>query len=88
MGSTSLSATAPTITGLTYQKDLPGFSASNISFTDHSVKVGIGGIDWDGGQQLTINLQFVPEPSSLALIGVAVLALLVYQIRIRSAEGR
>jgi len=73
-----LSPTAPTISGLTYQTDLPGFEASNISFTAHSVTVGEGGIQYSGGQYLIVNLQFaaVPEPSSFALVGLGAVAIM------------
>jgi len=71
-----LSPTAPTITGLTYQTDLPGFTASDLSFTAHTVTIGEGGLSYSGGQYLTINLQFVPEPSSVALIGIGVAVML------------
>ncbi len=66
-----LSPTAPSISGLTFQTDLAGFTASDIIFTAHTVTVGEGGLDYSGGQHLTINLQFVPEPSSFALLGFA-----------------
>ena len=71
-----LSPTAPTITGLTYQTDLPGFTASDLSFTAHTVTIGPGSLNYSGGQYLTINLQFVPEPSSVALIGIGVAVML------------
>jgi hypothetical protein len=67
-----LSPTAPIIVGLTYETDLPEFDASYLLFTDHTVTVGTGGISWTGGEFLNVNLQFIPEPSSFALLCIAV----------------
>jgi hypothetical protein len=69
-----LSPTAPTIGAISYQTNLAGFTRSNILFTGHSVTIGQGGIDYTGGQTLTVFLQFVPEPSSMLLAGPASLA--------------
>jgi hypothetical protein len=81
-----LSPTAPIISGLTYQTDLPGFEASNISFTAHSVTVGEGGIQYSGGQYLTVNLQFeaVPEPSSFPLVVLGTVVLMAVRRRTAS----
>jgi hypothetical protein len=75
-----LSATAPVITGLSFDTDLDGFVASDIVFTDHTVTIAHGGIDWTGGQFLNINLQFqqVPESSSFVLFGIGVMALTTF----------
>src|SRR5262249_9643976 len=65
-----LSPGAPPITGITFLTNLDGFDASFLSFTPHSIKVGEGGINYSGGQFLTINAQFIPEPSVLFLSGI------------------
>jgi hypothetical protein len=65
-----LSPTAPVITAVTYETDLPGFVASDLLFTAHTITVGEGGLNYSGGQHLTVNLHFVPEPNCFALVGV------------------
>lgn len=59
--------TSTEIIGVSFTTDLPGFVSSDLVFTDHSVKIGEGGIDFSGGQTMDINLQTstVPEPSEL-----------------------
>jgi hypothetical protein len=76
-----LSPTAPTIRAVTYQTDLTGFATSDISFTAHSVTVGYGGIDYSGGQYLTVNLQLVPEPCSFTLSGFGATLLIAFRSR-------
>jgi len=83
-----ISPTAPTISGLAYQTDLPGFVAGDISFTAHSVTIGYGGIDYPGGQYLTVSLQFVPEPSSFALAGLGIVVFIAIRSRAQSRMDR
>lgn len=70
-----LSPKAPTIVGVSYETDLPGFVASDISFTANSVTVGQGGINYSGGQYLDVNLEFIPEPSSCSLFAVGIVGI-------------
>jgi len=75
-----LSSSAPTIVGISYNTDLSGFTASDISFTANSVTVGYGGISYSGGQYLTIDLQFAPEPSVFALMCFSAVLFMIYYI--------
>jgi hypothetical protein len=77
-----LSPTAPPIVGLTYETDLQGSFASDLSFTAHTVTIGNGGLNWSGGQYLTVNLELIPEPSIFALLGIGVAVVAVRQTRI------
>ena len=71
-----LSPEAPSIIGLTYETDLQGFLASRLSFTAHTVTLGEGGLSWVGGEHLNVNLILIPEPSSFALFGIGIAAVM------------
>lgn len=67
-----LSPSAPAIASISYLSNLPGFQPTSLKFTAHSVMVDQCNLLWSGGEFLTVNLQFVPEPSSALLIGIAI----------------
>lgn len=58
--------------------NLAGFDATRVSFTADSLWVNLQGLTVDPDMQLVLNIGFgggtVPEPSSLALVGLALLA--------------
>lgn len=82
--------TSTIITGVTFKTDLAGFTSSDLVFADHSVKVGEGGIFFQGGQTMDINLQtsIVPEPSELVTIGAGLTLLGIFLSCRRYAEAR
>jgi hypothetical protein len=61
------------ITGFTLATDIAGMVAGRVSFTADSVTVNFDGLSPIGGQFLNITLISgqVPEPASLALVGLA-----------------
>ena len=68
-----LSPTAPVIRGVTVETNVTGFLPQFVTFTPHTVTIGQGGLDFPNGRFITVNLQFVPEPSGF-LLGMVVLA--------------
>lgn len=66
---------------------LAGFDASRVTFDSGKIGINWNGLAYQDGQQVVINFAFVPEPSSLALVGVSGLAGLAWigRERIRAA---
>ena len=71
-----LSPSAPSIASISYVTNLQGFLPDNLQFSDHSVKVAYGGLAYSGGQFLTVNLQFLPEPSTIWLVVITAIGML------------
>jgi hypothetical protein len=69
----------PDITGVTIDPSstVPGFDLSRVTFTSDQVFLNFSTLGIGSGQQVLLDLNFasntVPEPSSLALTGIAVL---------------
>jgi hypothetical protein len=64
----------------------PDFSAANFSFGDHEVMLSYGGYEFPQGSQVVISLTFVPEPSSVVLVGLGCMAVGAW-IRLRGRRG-
>ena len=77
----------PAITGFTATSNIAGFVPADVSFTSNSVSLNQQSLSVTSASFVTINLQFaaVPEPSSLAMCGIASLAGLGYIARRRMA---
>jgi hypothetical protein len=55
--------------------DMPGFTASNITFNDHSIAINWAGLSgWEDGQQVVLKTK-VPEPNALALLAIGLAGL-------------
>ena len=77
-----LSPSAPSITGLTFATDVQGFYSDRLAFTDHTIIIGLGGLNMAGGEFLIVGVEFVPEPEALGIFSVgAALHLLTYRHR-------
>jgi hypothetical protein len=63
------------ITGFTIGfNDISGFDPSRVSFDATDVWVNLQGLTTTPGMDLEIDLQFAPEPSSIALLGTGLIA--------------
>lgn len=63
------------ITGVTIGfNDISGFDLSRVTFDATDVWINLQGLTTTPGEDLQLDLQFVPEPGSIALLGTGLLA--------------
>jgi hypothetical protein len=55
--------------------NVSGFNPGGLSWTADSVTLDIQGYNWVGGEQVVIELNPVPEPTTLAMFGLGLLGL-------------
>ena len=63
------------LAGFTLTTDLAGLTASNVTFGPSSIAINLANIPVNGDFTLNLLTSNTPEPSSLAMLGVGVLAL-------------
>ena len=66
--------------------DVPGIDESRVSFDAQNIYVNFSGITYSTGQEVSLDLQTVPEPSYFVLLVIA--ALLIHTVRRRERPTR
>jgi hypothetical protein len=78
-------ASGGTLVGFTLTTNMPGLTASDVTFTGSSIEINLGGAPEDG--TFTRNLissndvVATPEPGTLTLLGAALIGLFVVALR-------